>query len=225
MFYIFHLLINRDNSTECGFSNQVYWFIIIVHMKIAPLVGKYMFPTISHIWRAVYMCHSVMNFWRSWKCIWGFIEPAGPNNPFGSCERTEDCWVRRWGGRRRNVQLDSAVTRGFLKWGIRKSMGVAKCSKRWDLGYHRFEKPPDDVYTVYIYIEIYSIHMWYPLTIGFSHSTNGCRLQMPNTECIGNEGSKVCSCKACACVRQKMQHIPGGKVTCGKSPWVNHGKS
>lgn len=59
MFYIFHLLIDRDNSTECGFSNQVYWFIIIVHMKIAPLVGKYMFPTISHIWRAVYMCHSL----------------------------------------------------------------------------------------------------------------------------------------------------------------------
>lgn len=44
----------------------------------------------------------------------GFIEPAGPNNPFGSCERTEDCW-------------------------------------------------------------------------------------MPNTECIGNEGSKVCSCKAGTC--------------------------
>lgn len=44
----------------------------------------------------------------------GFIEPAGPNNPFGSCERTEDCW-------------------------------------------------------------------------------------MANTECIGNEGSKVCSCKAGTC--------------------------
>ena len=111
----------------------------------------------------------------------------------------------------------------FLKMGDPQVHGCSKMLQKMGFGVPPFgETPIDHVYTVYIYI--YSIHMWYSLTIGFSHSTNGGRLQMPNTECIGNEGSKVCSCKACACVRQKMQHIPGCKVTCGKSPWVNHGK-
>lgn len=76
MFYIFHLLINRDNSTECGLANQVYWFIIIVIWKLHLWLENTCSPR-YRTFDGQYTCAILVSFWQflpiailSWVWYW-----------------------------------------------------------------------------------------------------------------------------------------------------------